>query len=112
MTFTKEKIDSIHPVYRDFLLALKPVIDTRKRGAVIQVGAVHYGQILDSLRSDYGQYNSDEIAQVARELKARGLVEEDKFGFFRPTDKGELLIEALAGEQEPALSTIPPFPDL
>jgi Mn-dependent DtxR family transcriptional regulator len=63
------------------------------------------------LRTNY-EYSPEGIRQIVRNLKERGLVDEDKFGFFVPTPKGERLIEALTEEQEPALSEVPPLPEI
>jgi hypothetical protein len=111
MTWTRDQIDDIPTVYRDFLLALRPVIDSRKRGAILQITAVPYADMYEYLRTHY-DYSPDAIEQVARNLKARGLVEEDEYRFFVPTEKGAQLIEALAAERELAAEEVPALPDL
>jgi hypothetical protein len=40
MSWTKAQIEQIPEVYRDFMLALKPVIDSRKCGAVLKITGI------------------------------------------------------------------------
>lgn len=110
MTWTPEQIEQIPDVYRDFLLALKPVVDSRQPEAVLKVTGIPYGRIFEYMRTRYG-LEAHEIREVSDTLRKRDLVDEDKLGFLIPTGPGEQLIDALAEEREEAPSRVPPFPD-
>jgi hypothetical protein len=112
MTWSKKKIDRIPEVYRDFMLSLKPVVDCRRRPDEypIKVTGVHLGQIFNILRMRH-QLNPEEIREIATTVRQKGLVEENKLGFIKPTAKGEGLIDALVEAEAPVASRVPPFPD-
>jgi hypothetical protein len=109
MSWTKEQIGTIPEVYRDFMLSLKPVIDTRQ--SVLRFEAVHIGSVYDALLARH-EYTPQQCRQVADNLKEAGLVREDDHGFLTPTEKGETLIRALSANGETHPSEVPPLPAL
>ena len=110
MTWTLEKLETIPEVYRDFMMTLKPVIDTRAPEAVLKITGVPFRMILDALSYRH-DYDSGQVREVARNLERRRLVQVDALGFFTPTAEGEELIEALAGAAEAVEQRVPPLPD-
>jgi hypothetical protein len=109
MPWTSEQIEKIPSVYRDFMLALKPVLDTRQ--SVLTIAAIPLGSVYDALLTRY-DLTAEQFRQLADNLRKAGLIDEDRLGFLTPTDKGEGLIDALAGKEEAASNGVPPFPDL
>jgi hypothetical protein len=110
MVWTHERILTIPEEYRDFMLTLKPILDSRRPGVILRTTAIPFGKIVGLLKSKY-DYSSDEIRILADTLRQRGLVDEDTLGFFQPTGEGEAFITALIEqEQDEAASRVPPFP--
>jgi hypothetical protein len=107
--WTKEQIAQIPDVYRDFLLRLKPVLDSRQ--APVQIQAIPFSRIVGELGSRYA-YSLGGFEKVEHVLEAEGYVTKDGLGFVRPTAKGEDLIQALAGVGDSAAEEVPPFPRL
>jgi len=108
VTWTKEQIEKIPEVYLDFMMALKPIIDTRR--SVVAVSAVPLGSVYNSLLTRY-PYSPQEVRQIADNLKKAELIREDSLTFLTPTVKGEALINELAGSED-SPNGVPPFPDL
>ena len=109
MTWTAEQIEKIPEVYRDFMLVLKPIPDSRDRA--LKFKRIALSKIFNALRLKY-QYEPEQIGALADNLKRAGLVDLDGLGFVWPTEKGESLIEAIVAWQEPEPLTIPQLPDL
>jgi hypothetical protein len=106
MTWTAEQIEQIPEVYRDFMLVLKSIPDSRD--SVLKITGIPLGRIYGALQMKY-DYDFDQIRAVADTLKERGFVEVDSFGFFKPSGEGEALIRAIA-EVPGVPAGIPPFP--
>jgi len=109
MNLTAEKIGQIPEVYRDFMMVLSPVVETR--GAALRISGIPWGMIVGQLSTKYS-YDHQHLRTVADNLRSQGFVDEDRFGFFAPTAKGEELIRALAGTEEVNKETVPPLPAL
>jgi len=111
MVWTHERILTIPEEYRDFMLTLKPILDSRRPGAILRTTAIPFGKIVGLLLSKY-DYSSDEIQVLANRLRQQGLVNEDSMGFYQPTGEGEVLIKAIIEqEQNDAADRVPPFPN-
>src|SRR5437879_416849 len=106
---TREQIDRLPNVYRDFMRVLRPVVTTRNSDSVLRITGIPFGMIYEAISTDYG-YNLDQVRELAANLRRRGLVQEDKFGFFVPTGIGEELIRTL--NEEDSTNIVPPLPDL
>ncbi|MEO6811783.1 MAG: hypothetical protein ABI353_21965 [Isosphaeraceae bacterium] len=107
MTPTREQIEQIPEVYREFLLVLKPIPDSR--GAVLEINGIPLGKVFNALAPKYG-YTPSHVRALAVELQKNGLINPvDALGFVTPTPKGEDLIAAIAGAREPEPITIPHF---
>ena len=109
MVWTNEKIRQLPEVYRDFMLILKPVIDSRKPGTMLRITGIPFGMFVDYLTAKH-EYNAERVRRLADNLRRDDYVVEDKFGFFQPTGKGEGLILALAGSE--STDEVPPLPTL
>src|SRR4051794_18467259 len=103
MTWTAEQIEQIPEVYRDFMLVLKAIPDSRH--SVLKISGIPLGRIYSALQMKY-DYDFDRFRAIADTLRAQGFVEVDSLGFFKPTGEGEALIRAIAGMP----AGIPPFP--
>lgn len=111
MTWTLEKLETIPEVYRDFMMILKPVIDTRAPEAVLKITGVHFRTLYEMLFMGY-DYEVTAVRQIAQILRQRGLINEDERGVFTPTDEGARLIVALAREGERVRQRVPPLPEI
>lgn len=109
MNWTLDKLQSVPEVYRDFMLILKPIIDSRKPDVILRIGGIPFGKFYDALATRYG-YTAQQVEAVAENLRRQGLVEKDDLGFFKPTGAGEVLILALSDTAEALDSPVPPFP--
>ena len=111
MTWTTEQIEQIPEVYRDFMLVLKAIPDSRR--AVVQISGIPLGKVFNALAPKYG-YAPEHTRALADRLRKAGLIEEDRLGFLWPTGKGEALIEAIAATPEPEWEPIeiPELPNL
>lgn len=110
MTLTRDQIEQIPEVYREFLLVLKPILDSR--GAVLKISGIPLGKVFNALAPKYG-YTPSHVLALAGELQKNGLINPvDTLGFVTPTPKGEDLIAAIAGAREPEPINIPRFPSL
>jgi hypothetical protein len=109
MSWTAEQIEKIPEAYRDFMIALKAVPDTRDE--VLKINAIPLGRIFNFLRSKYA-YEPEQVNALGENLRKAGFVDKDNLGFFWPTTKGEDLIEAISGQRRPLPATVPPLPDL
>jgi hypothetical protein len=109
MTWNPEELEKIPAVYRDFLLALKPIIDSRN--SAVRIAGIPIGHLYSAIAFRHG-YDLAQVTALARNLVSEGYVEMDKLGFYKPTGKGEDLILAIAGEPLPENANIPPFPKL
>lgn len=111
MTWTAEQLQQIPEVYRDFMIILKPVLDSKAPGRVLRINAIHFNEVYAYLSNRY-DYDVEQIRLVAHNLRRDGWIEEDRLGFFTPTAKGEDLIRALSGLENGMGKTIPPLPAL
>lgn len=110
MVWTHDKILQIPEEYCDFMLTLKPVMDSRKPGTILRITGIPFGRIVGLLTSKY-EYTADDIRVMADTLRNRGLLIEDSLGFFQPTGEGEAFIRAvIQDEQDDANYRVPPFP--
>ena len=109
MNITPEQVEQIPEIYRDFLLILKSIPDSRR--SVMPINGLQLGEIFTTLRPKY-HYEPSQIRSVADNLRNAGFLEENGLGFVKPTGRGEVLIEAIAETQEPVSKTVPDFPDL
>lgn len=104
-TWSLEQLDQIPDVYRDFLVSLRPILDSE--GMPMRIDGIPRGRVHSLMRMLGHPYEFDEIADV---LKEAGLVKEDRLGFFSPTDKGRRLIRQMIGDTKP--TPAPPLPPL
>jgi hypothetical protein len=111
MTWTLEKLETIPEVYRDFMMILKPVVDSRAKDIVMKFTGIPFGMVYDKFAARHG-YGTEQIRQVAKALQLRGLIHEDEWSVFTPTEEGEQFIRALAGTRRPVRERVPPLPDL
>jgi hypothetical protein len=111
MVWTNDKIHQLPEIYRDFMLVLKPVIDSRKPNTILRITGIPFGQLAGILTWKHG-YNTDQVRQVADNLRRGDYVTEDQLGFFQPTGKGEDLILAMTNEGQPSEDQVPPLPIL
>jgi hypothetical protein len=110
MVWTHEKILQIPEEYRDFMLTLKPVLDSKRPETILRTTGIPFGRIVSLLTSKY-EYRLDEFRKLADILYQRGLVQEDNLGFFVPTTEGESFIRAIVqDEEDDTRSRVPPFP--
>jgi hypothetical protein len=109
MNITSEQVEQIPEIYRDFMLILKSIPDSRQ--SVVPINGLLLGNIFTSLRPRH-HYEPSQIRAIADNLKKAGFVEEDGNGFFKPTSRGETLIEAISETLEPVSETVPDFPNL
>jgi hypothetical protein len=111
MTWTLEKLETIPEVYRDFMMVLKPVIDSRDPGELLKITGIPFRMFIDALSYEH-DYDSEQVWEVAQRLKQQGLVDVDRLGVYTPTNKGEALIQALAANGETTSRRVPPLPQL
>ncbi len=110
MAWTKEQIDNVPEIYRDFMLALKPILDSRNE--VFQISGIPLGRVYSGLSSKYA-YGPRDVRQVADNLKEQGFIQEDQLGFLTLTGKGESFVKALVGEHNGKDGArVPPLPAL
>ncbi len=109
MTWTPEQLEQIPEVYRDFMIVLKPILDSKAPERVLRINGVHFGMVYEALSNKYG-YDVEQVREVARNLRRDGWIEEDNLGFFTPTAKGEDLIRALGGSENGVGKAVPPLP--
>lgn len=87
--------NNLDPVYRDFLLALREMVETE--GRTLRVSGIPAGMISYALRMQGHPYNADEIG---RKLQEAELVVRDDAGFYLPTERGKRVIRELLGKRE------------
>jgi hypothetical protein len=110
MALTKEQVERLPPVYRDFLLALASVVESKREGAVVRIAGVPFSHVFDAVNKLHG-YDLPQVRQLADNLRVQNYITEDRFGFLSPTARGEEVIRALLPSvTEPVL--VPPLPDL
>ncbi len=109
MTWTPEKLQQIPEIYRDFMLTLKPVIDSRDHHVVLKINGIPFGMIFDFITSKH-PLNVEQIHQLAHNLEVQDYIHRDELGFYTPTPKGEDLILALNGVDSEVASQVPPLP--
>jgi hypothetical protein len=109
MTWTVEQLEQIPEVYRDFMIVLKPVLDSKAPGRLLRINGIHFGMVYEALSNKYG-YDVEQVREVAHNLRRDGWIEEDNLEFFTPTAKGEDLIRALSGSGNGGGKTVPPLP--
>ncbi|HTU93807.1 MAG TPA: hypothetical protein VMF69_27250 [Gemmataceae bacterium] len=109
MTWTPEQLEQIPEVYRDFMVVLKPVLDSKAPGRVLRINGIPFGMVYEALSNRY-DYDIEQVRQLAHNLCREGWIEEDNLGFFTPTAKGEDLIRALSGSEDGVRKTVPPLP--
>lgn len=103
-SWTPDQIDRIPSVYKDFMLALREVVDSESRP--IKVSGIPIGRIESALRALGHPYDA---TAVAEKLEEKQLVSHNDFGFYQPTSLGKKLIQGIVGTRVP--ESIPPFPD-
>ncbi|HEX5271606.1 MAG TPA: hypothetical protein VFW33_14010 [Gemmataceae bacterium] len=108
MVWTQEKLAQIPAQYRDFLLMLKPVVNSRKPGTILHINAIAFNQIHGALFEQY-DYGPEQARELADNLHRAGYIDMDSLGFVVPTPEGEALIEALAKEGT-GNGSVPPLP--
>jgi hypothetical protein len=111
MVWTNEKIQQLPEIYRDFMFILKPVIDSKRPGAVLRITGIPFGRIVGALTSKY-DYDAAQVRQLADNLRQADYIMEDTLGFFQPTGKGETLIVAMANPDDANDQQVPPLPSL
>jgi hypothetical protein len=105
MALTDQNIKDLHPVYKDFMTALKPIIDSRTRP--FQIRGLPASQIYDASARKYG-FSPEQFYEIAENLRKQGYIEVDKFGLIYPTGSGEALIgQLLPDDRLP--SSVPPL---
>jgi hypothetical protein len=109
MTWTSDQLKQIPEVYRDFMIVLKPILDSKAPGRILQITGIPFGMIYQALSNKHG-YDSQQVRQLAHNLRVRGWIAEDDLGFFTPTAEGEDLIRALSGSENEVRKTVPPLP--
>ncbi|HEY2415309.1 MAG TPA: hypothetical protein VGI40_23905 [Pirellulaceae bacterium] len=110
MALTKSQVEKLPDVYRDFMLTLAPVLRSKQEGAVMQIKAVPFSFVCEAVGKLH-DYHLAQVRELRQNLKAKGYITEDKFGFLSPTDLGEEVIRLLdESVDEPVV--VPPLPDL
>lgn len=109
MALTRTQIEQIPEVYRDFLLALAPVVESKREGSVMQIAGVPFSHVFDFVVERH-DYTLPQIRELAHNLRAKGYVTEDHFGFLSPTALGEDVIRALVPSVDEPVA-VPPLPD-
>jgi hypothetical protein len=94
---TKEQVDQLKPIDRDFMMVLRPVMDTREAKAALRITGIPFGMIYNAISTHHG-CNIDQVRKLADNLRSKNYLTEDKFGFFVPTGTGEELIKSLAAD--------------
>lgn len=111
MTWTVEQLEQIPELYRDFLIVLKPVLDSKSPGKVLRINGIPFGMIYNALSTKHG-LDVEQVRQAAQNLRQAEWIDEDKLGFFTPTAKGEDLIRALSASESQVVQRVPPMPTL
>jgi hypothetical protein len=110
MTWTQEMLDRVPAVYRDFMLTLKPVVDSRQPDVVLRINGIHIGQVYGALSAEH-DYNLEQVRELARNLCREGWIEGDDLGFFTPAAKGEQFILAVTETAKANGHGVPPLPN-
>jgi hypothetical protein len=110
MAWTKEKLEQIPEVYRDFLMVLKPIVDSRKPGTILRTTGIPFGMIYGKLTERHEDYTPEKVRQLAENLRKQNYIIEDDLGFFQPAPKGEQVIEAIAGAE--TMNSVPALPEV
>ncbi len=84
MALSREQLEQVPEVYRDFMLVLKPVVDSKAPGVVLRINGIPFGMVYEALSTKYG-YNTEQVRELAHNLRAGGWIEEDQLGFFTPS---------------------------
>ena len=109
MTWTHEKISQVPEVYRDFMVILKPILDSKRPEAILRITGIPFGRIASLLGAKY-DYDAQAVRLIADNLRREDFVTEDTLGFFQPTAKGESFIAAVAHEEEKNVKSVPSLP--
>jgi hypothetical protein len=110
MSLTKMQVERLPEVYRDFMLALAPVVESKREGSVMKIGGVPFNRVFEAVNRSHA-YDLPQVRELAHNLKAKDYIQEDKFGFLSPTALGEDVIRVLIPSiSEPVV--VPPLPDL
>ncbi|MHB1425462.1 MAG: hypothetical protein ACYC3I_20025 [Gemmataceae bacterium] len=109
MTWTAEQLARIPEVYRDFMIVLKPVLDSKAPGRVLRINGIHFGMVYEALSNKHG-FDIDQVRELACNLHRDGWIDVDNLEFFTPTARGEELIRALSGSENGVGKTVPPLP--
>jgi hypothetical protein len=109
MVWTKDKLAQFPSPYRDFLLMLKPVIDSRKPGTLLRITGIPFGTLYGALFEEY-DYGPEQVQALADNLRRARYIDMDALGFVVPTPEGEALIRAFAGETDAGNGKVPPLP--
>jgi hypothetical protein len=108
MSWTKDKVNLIPEVYRDFLLALRPILDSQHE--IVKINGVPLGQVFNALATKY-DYDPRQIDALLQNLRARDLVDQDRLGFVLLRPRGEQLLRFLLTERSPEPVQVPQLPD-
>jgi hypothetical protein len=76
----------------------------------VRIDGVPFSRVYDVVVQTH-DYELPQVQELARNLKAKGYIQEDKFGFLSPTALGEEVICALIPSVSEVV-TVPPLPDL
>ncbi|MDX1966714.1 MAG: hypothetical protein SFV23_06040 [Planctomycetaceae bacterium] len=108
MAITKEDLQKVPEPYKTFMQALWPVIRTDEDGSIVRVTGIPY-HMIESIVADRHGYSQTQVQTLSQQLQARGWIEVDKFGFYRPAGQG---IEALRAinHAEP-VAAVPELPE-
>ena len=107
MAWTRNMIATVPTVYRDFMRALKPIIDRRDPEIVLKINGFQLSSIWEVI-SRRNDLDWDQVQKVASTLRREGLIEQDRYGFIKPTASGEEFIQFVA-EQNGEVPDWPAF---
>ena len=105
-----EYVEKLPQVYRDIMLVLKAIPDTRK--SAVKITGMPLSHIVSRIKLS-GQsysYNTEDIEEMLRQLAVNQFVSQDKLGFYIPTASGEELIKTIYGKREPVQNRVPELP--
>jgi hypothetical protein len=108
MTWSNEQLEQIPEVYKDFMLALKPMIDSRDQA--LHISGIPVGLVYSALARKYSEYDASQVKELLRNLRHQDFVDQDKFGFIVLRPKGEALIATLTQADQRKAKSVPPLP--
>lgn len=95
MNVTPDYVNKLPDVYRDFMLVLARVPESRND--TVRVAGLPLGVIFDALRFAGHPFEPKQVREMGDMLKKANWIEEDEFGFYKPTGPGEQLIDVIKG---------------